>query len=115
MGCPKTVGITAELKTYWRIPNSDPTKSQNEMKAVLATIGPVTVAIDASSTQFMMYKSGVLAGVCGASPKLTHAVLVVGYGNGYWIIKNSWGITWVRIMYREICTAKHLTDSFYRA
>merc|ERR1711975_124717 len=58
---------------------------------------PVSIAIDAANSDFMLYKSGVLSGgTCGTS--LDHGVLVVGYGedNGeeYWIVKNSWSATW---------------------
>lgn len=38
------------------------------------------------------YKSGVLDAPCGT--QLDHGVLVVGYTDDYWIVKNSWGATW---------------------
>ena len=48
---------------------------------------------------FMTYKKGVLDSKhCGTD--LDHAVLAVGYGHDkatqtdYWIVKNSWGVTW---------------------
>ncbi|CAM6101489.1 unnamed protein product [Calypogeia fissa] len=57
---------------------------------------PVSVAIDASGTDFQLYTSGVFTGSCGVN--LDHAVTVVGYCSDgvldYWIIKNSWGVTW---------------------
>ena len=50
---------------------------------------PVSVAIEADKPAFQHYKSGILTGsACGT--KLDHGVLVVGYGSGYWIVKNSW-------------------------
>jgi len=69
--------------------------SDNAMMAALAQ-QPVSVAIEADQTGFQLYKSGVFTGSCGTS--LDHGVLLVGYGtmNGldYYIMKNSWDITW---------------------
>ncbi|KAL5216311.1 hypothetical protein ABZP36_007712 [Zizania latifolia] len=59
---------------------------------------PVAVGIEANDN-FQHYESGVYTGPC--TTQLNHAVVVVGYGrdgNGvdYWIVKNSWGQTWVQ-------------------
>ena len=61
------------------------------------SIGPVSVAIEADTKAFQLYKSGVLTGdACGTN--LDHGVLVAGYGTedgtDYWLVKNSWGTTW---------------------
>lgn len=57
---------------------------------------PVSIAIDASSDLFRHYQSGVMSGACGFM--LDHAVLLVGYGtensDDYWLVKNSWGLSW---------------------
>jgi C1A family cysteine protease len=70
-----------------------PENSVFELQAALL-FGPVAVAIDASSTEFYAYSSGVLTpSECGYD--LDHAVTVVGYNNKvdppYYIVKNSWG------------------------
>ena len=66
---------------------------------------PVSVAVEADSAVFQMYKSGVVDDTaCGTS--LNHGVLAVGYTADYWIVKNSWGETWgdkgyIKIAYKE--------------
>jgi C1A family cysteine protease len=67
--------------------------------------GPVSVAIQADTAVFQTYSSGVITGdACGSN--IDHAVLAVGYGPGYYIVKNSWGTWWgdqgyVKIEMRE--------------
>jgi len=59
---------------------------------------PNGILVDADSSYFSSYSSGILnnAAECGTS--LDHAVTLVGWGteNGteFWLIKNSWGTTW---------------------
>ncbi|KAK4268169.1 hypothetical protein QN277_024858 [Acacia crassicarpa] len=81
----------ATIKGYEDVPaNSE----QALQKAVVNQ--PVSVAIDASGSDFQFYKSGIFTGSCGT--ELDHGVTVVGYGvcgnTEYWLVKNSWGTKW---------------------
>lgn len=53
---------------------------------------PVSIAIEADKLGFQLYHSGIYSGNCGTN--LDHGVLAVGYGDGYWLVKNSWGESW---------------------
>ena len=75
-------------------------KNVTELMEALATVGPISVAIDAGGN-FQMYSSGIFTSTeCGSDiNNLDHAVTAVGYGvdsNGhkFYIIKNSWGNDW---------------------
>jgi len=90
----KNVGATD--RGFVDIPQGD----EEAMKKAVATIGPVSVAIDASHESFQFYSEGVYYEPQCDSEQLDHGVLVVGYGTDetskedYWIVKNSWGTSW---------------------
>eukprot|EP01061_Rhynchopus_euleeides_P007468 TRINITY_DN164_c0_g1_i4.p1 TRINITY_DN164_c0_g1~~TRINITY_DN164_c0_g1_i4.p1 ORF type:complete len:329 (+),score=133.11 TRINITY_DN164_c0_g1_i4:61-1047(+) len=81
-----TVGAT--ISSY-----KDITHSEEQMKAFVSTSGPLPIAVDA--TKWQTYTGGILTDCCGYSGcQLDHGVLIVGYGEDYWIVKNSWGPSW---------------------
>ncbi|KAL7861650.1 hypothetical protein SRHO_G00130910 [Serrasalmus rhombeus] len=83
----------AKCSKYIKVP-----AKEKALKNAVATIGPISVAIDASRHSFQLYESGVYDEPNCSSTNVTHAVLAVGYGTfkrkDYWLIKNSWGVNW---------------------
>lgn len=85
---------SAEVTGFTDVPSGD----EEALKEAVATVGPVSVAIDASHQSFQLYESGVYSEPECSSSQLDHGVLVVGYGTedgkDYWLVKNSWGESW---------------------
>merc|ERR1712032_1253357 len=72
--------------------------SESDLTNALSTVGPISVAIDASHMSFQFYSTGVHYESACSSSRLDHGVTAVGYGSDsgsdYYIVKNSWGTVW---------------------
>jgi len=98
-GTTKTEGTCADTscKNAAFAPSSYTDVTPNSDSAMMSALAQQTVAIaiDAESSSFQLYKSGVYNTACGTN--LDHGVLAVGYGTStedYYKVKNSWGTGW---------------------
>ncbi|CAF0712111.1 unnamed protein product [Brachionus calyciflorus] len=97
-----------QMTSFVKIPRGD----EAAMEQALSTVGPISIAIDASLQTFQFYSSGIYSDAACKNKfeDLNHAVLLVGYGSEgndqYWILRNSWGTQWGNQGYMKIAKGK---------
>jgi cathepsin L len=72
--------------------------SEKELTQAIATVGPVSVAIDASQFSMQFYSGGLYYEPRCSRTYLDHGVRAVGYeskskGKDFYIVRNSWALT----------------------
>ncbi len=100
-GQDDTCRYTKKNKGAWDVGFVDvPQGDEKALAKAVATVGPVSIAIDAARQSFQFYSHGVYSDPGCDPQQLDHGVLAVGYGTdeesgeNYWLVKNSWGETW---------------------
>lgn len=73
-----------------------PTNNYTALMNAVATVGPVSISVDAS---WGAYEEGIFSGL-SSNPDIDHLTVLVGYGHDeslnmdYWLVRNSWSPTW---------------------
>jgi C1A family cysteine protease len=83
-------------------------QGENNMASYVQKTGPLSVCVDAS--RWNTYTSGILSS-CGN--RVDHCVQAVGVdasSNGYWKVRNSWGVTWGEGGYIRLAYGKNMCD-----
>ncbi|XP_041516069.1 cathepsin 8-like isoform X2 [Microtus oregoni] len=90
-------------------------KNEEALMHAVATIGPISVGIDARHESFKLYRGGIYYEPNCRSDVINHSVLLVSYGyegresdgSKYWLIKNSHGEKWGMNGYMKIARDKN--------
>lgn len=91
---PSAIKDIVDVKGFGYIKSS---KNDETLMRAVSEIGPMAISMDIDHESFMRYSSGIYFDK-NCTDEINHGALLVGYGNDngvdYWIIKNSFGLTW---------------------
>jgi hypothetical protein len=87
------------VDSWYHVGSSSDVPGTSTLKQAIYDHGPVTVAVYVNSA-FQNYTGGIYNSCYNYSPN--HAVVLVGWGSTYWIMKNSWGTGWGESGYMRI-------------
>jgi len=103
----KKADVAATDVGYTDVPEGD----EAALTQAIASVGPISVAIDASHFSFQLYHEGVYFEKRCSPTRLDHGVLAVGYGTedgkDYYLVKNSWGLSWGQKGYIKMARNKN--------
>jgi len=91
-GSCKSGSVVVKIGGYQDVPANN----ENSLMTAIQK-QPVSVAVEADTSVFQFYKSGVLDNK-GCGTNLDHGITLTGWGTDagkdYWNVKNSWGTSW---------------------
>ena len=106
--CETSITRNINISSYDRIEPA----TEDELKRIVGCKGPVSVLVCADEN-FINYATGIYDRSSDPDCTPNHAVLVVGYDEDYWLVKNSWGVGWggeqVRKIQQAYMTKANLT------
>ncbi|XP_016964724.1 procathepsin L [Drosophila biarmipes] len=79
-----------------------PVRDEQAIQAAVTHIGPVAISINATPKTFQLYSDGIYDDASCSAASVNHAMLVIGFGKDYWILKNWWGELWGESGYMRI-------------
>jgi len=85
-----------KITGYVRLPEND----QDSVLNAVASIGPQVINVEASTWKY--YETGIFDGCNKTNPDVDHVVQLVGYGPGYWLVRNSWSPRWGELGYIKL-------------
>lgn len=81
-----------------------------QLMTAVANLGPIAISVAADA--FMFYSGGIFSQDCGWI--VDHAVVADGYGvengQGFWLVRNSWGSSWGEAGYIRIARELNAAD-----